>query len=487
MHAGALNQRRVRWAHLAILLAVVAPIYGWGLSHYPLVGLDDAWFAEAGWELIARGRFVVPLYIGVTGSQVEGVERVNYGVWPLNGLVAAIPFSLFGTSIVALRATTVLCGLGAVVLLYAAVSLWYDHMHGLLAAGALVSNPFFFVSVRGFRPEALLVLLFCAALFAVSRASGSSRSVWWLLAAGGFMGMGMAAHYNSLVLLLVILSIVLVNRWPKASWRELAVVVGGFAIGLLPLLIFIAQDIPNWLEQTHAVGDIGLKPQDFLARLIGEGRRYFHWKAMPMAIYLPVLILVMIRRGWANNMPIIATVTFIIALAALTGNKTRVYFALGTPLYAMLLAMMLADAVQKGRPSRRAATWYKIASWALVAGVALAFAALLVQAYGHREANYQRLTTAIRQHLHPGDLVVCNPELWFGLHSEHDLRSVHFLPALEAAGIRAQYVVTNDRLKQRLLKQRLTPYSLDRDFRFLATVHEPKYGDYEVWVRKSKG
>src|SRR6185436_17911951 len=88
-------------AAVALILATFLWANARGLDSTPPVNQDEAWIAAPGVEFFTSGRFATRLFAGYYGS-----ERHYYDFMPLHSLLDGAVITVFGMSLVAVRAVS---------------------------------------------------------------------------------------------------------------------------------------------------------------------------------------------------------------------------------------------------------------------------------------------------------------------------------------------------------------------------------------------
>jgi 4-amino-4-deoxy-L-arabinose transferase-like glycosyltransferase len=165
-------------APLAGLLLLSAVLYLWALSHNGWANEYYAAAVQAGthsWKAFLFGSFDAANYITV--------DKPPASLW-----VMELSSRIFGFSSFSMLLPQALEGVAAVALLYATVRRWFGRRAGLLSGLILALTPVAALMFRFNNPDALLVLLFIAAAYAVTRAleNGATR---WLILSGCLVGL----------------------------------------------------------------------------------------------------------------------------------------------------------------------------------------------------------------------------------------------------------------------------------------------------------
>ena len=182
-----------------------------GLGRPAITDSDEAFYAQAGREMVETGDWVTPRYNG--GYRFE--KPVMF-YW-----LVALAYLPAGAGEFAARLPSALAGLGLVLAAFACARRWYDDDTALLA-GAVTATSFGYVGwARQALPDLALAFFVTAATWAafealaVSRAAGGRRR-WWLAAAGA----ALAAAFLTKGPVGVVLPALAVG--PAAVWRCVA-------------------------------------------------------------------------------------------------------------------------------------------------------------------------------------------------------------------------------------------------------------------------
>lgn len=199
---------------LVLLLILCGLTFVAGVDRLAITDSDEAYYAEAGREMVERGDYLTPYF-----NYAPRFQKPILFYWAVAGSYLAT-----GVSEVAARAGSALAGLGLVLLAFAAGRRWYDPETGLLA-GAIIATSFGCVAMaHAALPDLPLAFFVSAATWAglVPVVAGPGRAArprrWWLLAAAlaglGFLTKGPIG--------LVIPTLVLVPAlFVERRWRRL--------------------------------------------------------------------------------------------------------------------------------------------------------------------------------------------------------------------------------------------------------------------------
>ncbi|MBO0840046.1 MAG: glycosyltransferase family 39 protein, partial [Sciscionella sp.] len=211
-----------RWQRPALiaLLAATALLYFWDLS---ASGYANSFYAAA--VQAGTRSWKAWLFGSLDSSNAITVDKPPAALW-----VMVLSCRIFGFHSWSLLAPQALEGVGAVWLTYATVRRWSGPAAGLLAGGALALTPVAVLMFKFDNPDALLVLLLCAAAYCTTRAV-ETANLRWLLLAGGALGFGFLTKMLQAFLILPGLALVYLIAAPTGIWRRVwQLLAGGLAI-----------------------------------------------------------------------------------------------------------------------------------------------------------------------------------------------------------------------------------------------------------------
>ncbi|MBB5914218.1 4-amino-4-deoxy-L-arabinose transferase-like glycosyltransferase [Nocardia transvalensis] len=217
------TRRRWEFVALAVLLIGTAAAYlcnlnasGWGNSFYSAA-------AQAGsvsWKAFFFG--------SSDAANSITVDKTPASLWPM-----ALSVRLFGLSTFSLLLPEVLMGVGTVALLWATVRRNFGAAAGLIAGLVLAVTPVAALMFRFNNPDALLVLMMVAAVWAMTRALEDGR--WrWLVLCGLFVGFGFLAKQLQVLLVVPALALAyLIAGPPRLGTRilQLLAAAAGLVVG----------------------------------------------------------------------------------------------------------------------------------------------------------------------------------------------------------------------------------------------------------------
>jgi 4-amino-4-deoxy-L-arabinose transferase-like glycosyltransferase len=216
------DTRDAAWARPALiaLLAITAIAYLWDLS---ASGNANSFYAAA---VQAGTKSWKAFFFGsLDSSSFITVDKPPASLW-----VMELSGRVFGFSSASMLIPSVVEGVAAVALLYAAVKRWFGAGAGLLAGLMLAVTPVAALMFRFNNPDALLVMLMVAGAYCVVRAveRGSTR---WLLAAGTMIGFAFLAKMMQAFLVLPAFALVYMVAAPTGIRRRLMqVLAAGMAV-----------------------------------------------------------------------------------------------------------------------------------------------------------------------------------------------------------------------------------------------------------------
>lgn len=196
---------------LAVLLLGTAAAYFWNLTAN---GFANSFYAAAvqsgakSWEAFFFG--------SSDWSNAITVDKTPAALWPME-----LSARLFGFGSWSMLAPQVLMAVAAVALLWATVRRSFGATAGLLSGLVLAVTPVAALMFRFNNPDALLVLLMVAAVWAMARAVEDGRWRWPVLC-GAFVGFGFLAKQLQVMLVLPALALVYLFAGPPRLGTRIA-------------------------------------------------------------------------------------------------------------------------------------------------------------------------------------------------------------------------------------------------------------------------
>ncbi|WP_026343254.1 glycosyltransferase family 39 protein [Nocardia sp. BMG111209] len=208
------------YAALALLLVGTAVAYFWNLSSN---GWANSFYAAA---VQAGAKSWKAFFFGSSdwGNSIT-VDKTPASLWPMEISVRA-----FGLHSWSLLLPQVLLGVGSVALIWVTLRRTVGPAAGLLGGLGLAVTPVAALMFRFDNPDAALVFLMLAAVWAMTRALADGR--WrWLMLCGLFVGLGFLAKQLQVMLVLPALALTyLVAGPPRWGTRLLQLLAAGAAL-----------------------------------------------------------------------------------------------------------------------------------------------------------------------------------------------------------------------------------------------------------------
>ncbi len=259
-------------ASLLVILAILTLFTG--LGRPAISDSDEAFYAEAGREMVTGGDWLTPHF-----NYEKRFQKPILFYW-----IVAVSYAAAGITEAAARFGSAAAGLGIVLLAFAAGRRWYDEATGFLA-GVIVATSYGCVSAaRLSLPDLPLAFFITLAIWAAGVALFERHRRarrWWLLAAAGaalgFLTKGPLA--------LVIPALVLVGPFVlERAWRRLRT-----ADLVLAAALFLLIAAPWYVAMASAHGTAYLR-----GFFIGDNLERFATTAFnahrPIYFYVPIVL-----------------------------------------------------------------------------------------------------------------------------------------------------------------------------------------------------
>ncbi|GED96772.1 ArnT family glycosyltransferase [Gordonia crocea] len=208
-----------RWVSLGALLVATAVANLWNLSAN---GWGNSFYSAA---IQAGSQSWKAWFFGSSDmANSITVDKPPASLW-----IPALSVRAFGLNSWAILVPEALMGVASVALLYFLTRRYFGHWPAILAGLVLATTPVAALMFRFNNPEALLILLMIAAVWAACRALESGR-MGWLVACGAFVGFGFLV--KQMAVLLIVPGIALVYLFcgpPRLSRRVAGLVAAGVA------------------------------------------------------------------------------------------------------------------------------------------------------------------------------------------------------------------------------------------------------------------
>jgi 4-amino-4-deoxy-L-arabinose transferase-like glycosyltransferase len=201
------------WVRPALigLLGTTGLLYLWNLA---ASGWANAYYSAA---VLAGTKSWAAFFFGsLDASNFITVDKAPGALW-----VMEISARLFGFNAWSVLAPQALEGMATVAIVYLAVRRWFGPAAGLLAGTVVALTPVAGLMFRFNNPDALLVLLVTAAIYATLRAIENGRTRWLVLA-GALIGGGFLAKELQAFIIIPVLAGVYLLAGPPSVGRRIA-------------------------------------------------------------------------------------------------------------------------------------------------------------------------------------------------------------------------------------------------------------------------
>src|SRR5437762_2082667 len=210
------------WTRISFvaLIAVTFFLYVWGLDRN---GWANAYYAAA---VQAGTKSWKAFFFGsLDASNFITVDKSPAFLW-----VMEISARIFGFNQWSMLVPQALEGVASVAIVFVGVRRWFGPAAGLLAGAVVMLTPVAALMFRFNNPDALLVLLLTAAMYATLRAteSGSTR---WLMLAAALIGTGfLAKMLQAFVIVPVVILVYLLAGRPALAQRIKQLLIAGLTL-----------------------------------------------------------------------------------------------------------------------------------------------------------------------------------------------------------------------------------------------------------------
>ena len=473
------------FARPAVLTALVVLVYLHNtlplLTMLPRINVDEPWLIERAYQLVT------------TGSPSQPMFLLNHGylLQPGHSLVLAPWIQLFGVGLWEARLLAVVCGLGAVLSIFALGRLLFGTAAGAIAAMFIATDSNVLGIARMARTDAPSLLFVALALATALHGLRTSRS-WWTFAGGLATGMAILCHANSYWVG------VIVFFWYVAAygWRiVLTPSAYAYAAGLLAsfgpyvlivatnwqefnaqLTMFAIERVPGFSLQTlwYHISHEPLRYRDWYFGLItNDAANPILWIFQASAAAGTLFLAWRVwngRRGNASVRPetLAAILVFgsMLIFAALIPNKALVYLPhllVGLSIAAgALLAHLLSYVPWPDAPSR-ASAMFAPAVLILVAGLGAGSVVLYQSWYRTMQTTELRPyeeTHALLESMVPSEpmYLIASPTFWLPFYDRRDVKFVAYTAAGPYDTVEPQGFFT---------RQRIFDFPADRPFYLL--------------------
>lgn len=382
------------------------------LNTVPRFHLDEAWDSSLGYNLAREGSLKHPFIEGFGGMEVHFIQ--NRVLLPL---VSAAIFKIADYSIATSRTGSVLFGALAVVSIYAVTRRWFGEKQAFWIGLATIVHPWFFEASRRARPEIYYMALALVFLWlmVVFFDSGSRRTAFF---AGVFAGLSGLAHPTGLVIVFAIGCVIIVWQKGKLIGRLIPWATVGFAVTILPYVIYVFWAIRNPQVSFKEQMQLGMLHKLLLSGEISRWKSFLQW---PEGAPLTIIMLASLILAWYRSTAADKTLATIVVLLALilpftTVSPTARYLVVITPFLCTLLVRLIWRVIEDKGVIRQ--NWYKL-RFAISAGTAVIYFStgavfIGLMFYRLHGADLNKVTNHIASVVGKESHVYGNPIFWIG-------------------------------------------------------------------------
>lgn len=406
---------------LPTLLTFVAAalLHGWSLRRYPVLFVDEAWFASRAWEFIHTGRAFGSLDAGVI-DRFEGYW--TFFPWLPTVIQSAVLRFAAAPTLLSVRLTALAFGFALLAALYAIAHRLGGPWLGVITVAIVsVSSPFFHSAHLGRYDIFAAAFGFGAvALYLNNRAQRP-----WLSALSGLLvALAFECHPNSIAFGPAIVALYFLHhRWAMFRQRGFWALVGGVLLGLAGYAALHILPYPQtYLALNQLAFTATHTPPLFTLDPAVLGQAVTDMGVMLLYLYLPLIPLIVWavvalarRHSDEDRTLLVLGGVLTVGHLLLVRNKFLYYTILYTPSIDLLLAALLLTLAR--RPWRGLPADY--ARRAAVGGLCAAFvlgnlAPLRTDYY----PIYQAAQSQVNRAVMPADSIIGSQTFWFGLY-EH--------------------------------------------------------------------
>jgi 4-amino-4-deoxy-L-arabinose transferase-like glycosyltransferase len=467
---------------------------------------DESWFGSASYNLLTQGRLATSLIEGA-GTWRAGTVQHFYWEPPLSFVANALFCKISGFNLFALRGASILWGF--VALASCALLVWRltGRARAAVIALFLVSVDYFFLlGSSEARMDVMCFALGIAGLTSYMLLRERSLAAA-LFVSQAFVVMSGATHPNGILWFTCVAVTVLICDRKRLAPRQLVWAAIPYLIGAIGWGIFIGADPHDFLTQfignmKESSADNSLQRSPLSAPIAGfmvELReRYLgpygllggmgglnRLKAIVLVIYLSGIVIALTVSSVRSQPPVrlllILMLIVFLYLAFVTGNKWYRYLIHLTPLWAILLAILLDRALEQQTYARAAA-----AAVVLIMAVVQWGGVLYRIRQNPYTREYLPVSSFIEQNSSPASFIIGPAEFYWTLWEKR--RFVNDLRLGYVTGKSADVIIINDWYRSVLLDAtgEIAPV---RDYarRLLSEKYTAQWthGEYTVFLRKS--
>lgn len=251
-----LNRKHyLRWLVVVVACVHLALVAGSALTKSPWS--DEAWFAQAGYNLATRGEMTTPV-LETTGTNFKGMDRHTYWVMPLHLVTQAGWYKIFGFSLFKMRALSAVFSVLALFAWYVVVGKLSGNKAVALLTFVLLAFDYIFVMAGSFgRGDMMSMSLGAAGLAAYL--SLRERNLTRAVVAGQTLiaACGLTHPNGGVPFFLGLLFLTLYFDRARLNWRHLALAAIPYLVGAIGWGAYILQAPSDFVAQFTANASTG--------------------------------------------------------------------------------------------------------------------------------------------------------------------------------------------------------------------------------------
>lgn len=463
---------------------------------------DESWYTMPIPSILEHGEFRIPT-----------IPR-NDVFWPqpplLSYLEAAVDATV-GLSTHTARIIPLLFGIGLIcIAAFVAKRIW--GWTAAVGAAFLVSaDNLVFLASRIIRPEIIVAFFMMLGLVIIAKQvdnqSLSKRSLFYIFI---ISSLAIASHPNGLMVPLCIgvfwLFVYVGNIYKRITGFVLIGIMG--VLALLPLFAWIAYfDAANNFEifQNQWLGRYGRNASSsdstsfsiwglFVGELQG---RYLDFIQFPYRVHIAIACIITLLVGfftkdrWRRGFTFVIVTQLLFYLFIVNANPSVRYFAITTPLFALIWASYISDLLDSSKFSSKSSKLFApkilVALSVLVVLGVSQVAGNILYLWRFQDADYNATTDRIEKLLKPNSVVYGSMSFWLGLKEYNLIPYIRMSWEKAADDFDANTVILNDWVMAGndkdwgKLRKELECY-LENNGKILGTVNNSFYGDMTIFT-----
>ena len=415
-----------RWATIGLMggafLAALAGVTV--IRRYPVVFLDEPWYANASWQLATRGTNFDSMFTGVLDQWPASWVR-----WPWLGNVPfAAAFAVGGLGLFQARLTSWIFGLVLLWLVFLVGRRLYSGVTGALAAFLLSVSSVFLQASHYIRVDMFLACTVLAALYLLVVGVDNARPRLVFLA-GLVSSVSVDIHMNGALFGIGLAVVLLVlTRSRSLGWNYLGSLAAGAAVGTVYWTIVHIAPSPTtyfaiargWQGSILQPPIAGLSLAALIESLRAEVGRYrFYSNGLDFALIGASLLVLLSRRTASDRVLLTFIGTSFVLFVLAVQNKHDIYAILFYPLFLLAVAETFVH-LWRHRGEAGVGRFAGALLILLIVNSAVHVIRPVAQTRGY---DYEALTARMRRAIPAGARVAGMPTWWFGF-SDYDYRSL---------------------------------------------------------------